>query len=185
MRVISGFKKGHRLKSPKGKDVRPTEDKIKESLFNILGPIKEESIVLDLFGGTGQIGIEFLSRGASKAYFVDIASTSISIIKENLTHTKLLDRSIIINKDALRSLRYLREINVKFDYIYLDPPFKEHELTLKTINEIIDYMLLSKDGIIIIEHEKEFILMDEYQSLIRFDVRNYGSKSLSFYRIGE
>ncbi len=72
-----------------------------------------------------------------------------------------------------------------FDYIYIDPPFKEHELTLKTINGIMDYMLLSKNGIIIIEHEKEFILMDEYKNLIRYDVRNYGSKSLSFYRIGE
>ena len=82
MRVISGLKRGHKLKAPKGLEVRPTEDKIKESLFNILGYIDKDSLVLDLFGGSGSIGIEFLSRGARVCYFVDISSNSISYIKE-------------------------------------------------------------------------------------------------------
>ena len=84
MRVISGSRKGHKLKSPKGENTRPTEDRIKESIFNILGNIKNNSLVLDLFAGTGSIGIEFLSRGAESCYFIDLSNDSIKIIKENL-----------------------------------------------------------------------------------------------------
>lgn len=183
MRVISGDRKGHRLKSPKGKDVRPTEDKIKESLFNIIGPIDENATVLDLFSGTGQIGIEFLSRGADKAYFVDKSNASISIIKDNLQHTKLLDYSVIINKDAKVSLRQLSEKNIEFDYIYIDPPFKEHQLVLETLDVISDNNLLKSTGIIIVEHEKELVLEERTKNLVRFDTRNYKSKSLSFYEL--
>ena len=185
MRVISGERKGHKLKAPKGREVRPTEDKIKESLFNILRPLIDEATVLDLFGGSGAIGIEFLSRGAKKAYFVDISSDSISVIRENLTHTKLIDRSNIITKDAIRALSYFKDNNLRFDYIYLDPPFKEHELLLKTLEIISNKALLSENGIIIVEHEKEFNLENEYYNLIRYDYRSYGSKSLSFYNISE
>jgi 16S rRNA (guanine(966)-N(2))-methyltransferase RsmD len=185
LRVISGTRKGHRLKAPKGKDVRPTEDKIKESLFNILSPIKMESNVLDLFSGTGQIGIEFLSRGAAKAYFVDISSYNITIIKENLNHTKFIDQSEIINSDAIKALKILQRKNIKFDYIFIDPPYKEHKLILDTLNEIVRSNLLTIDGFIIIEHEKAFVLDDNYKNLVKLDFRNYGSKSISFYRIGE
>jgi len=185
VRVISGERKGHKLKAPKGREVRPTEDKIKESLFNILRPLIDEATVLDLFGGSGAIGIEFLSRGAKKAYFVDISSDSISVIRENLTHTKLIDRSNIITKDAIRALSYFKDNNLRFDYIYLDPPFKEHELLLKTLEIISNKALLSENGIIIVEHEKEFNLENEYYNLIRYDYRSYGSKSLSFYNISE
>lgn len=185
MRVISGISKGHKLKSPKGKDIRPTEDKIKESLFNIISPITDEAIVLDLFSGTGQIGIEFLSRGANNVYFVDKSTTSISIIKENLLHTKLLDKSIIINKDAKIALNFFKEGNLKFDYIYIDPPFKEHKLLIQTLEKIIDTNLLKSTGLIIIEHENELALEDNFNKLIRYDIRKYKSKSLSFYRIGD
>ena len=185
MRVISGIRKGHNLKSPKGKGIRPTEDKIKESLFNIISPISNEAIVLDLFSGTGQIGVEFLSRGAYKTYFVDKSITSISIIKENLLHTKLLDSSVIINKDAKIALRIINEMNLKFDYIYIDPPFKEHTLVIQTLETIIDNTLLKSRGLIIIEHENELVLENKFKNLIKYDTRKYKSKSLSFYRIGD
>jgi len=185
VRVISGERKGHKLKAPKGMEVRPTEDKIKESLFNILRPLIEDATVLDLFGGSGGIGIEFLSRGAKIAYFVDISNESISCIRENLTHTKLIDRSNIINKDAIRALSYFKDNNLKFDYIYLDPPFKKHDLLIKTLEIISNNKLIFDKGIIIIEHEKEFNLENEYYNLIRYDYRSYGSKSLSFYTISE
>jgi 16S rRNA (guanine(966)-N(2))-methyltransferase RsmD len=182
LRVISGERKGHKLKAPKGREVRPTEDRIKESLFNIIRPLSLDAIVLDLFGGSGGIGIEFLSRGAKIAYFVDISNDSISIIKENLIHTNLIDKSIILNKDALRAINFLKDKNVIFDYIYLDPPFKNHELLLKTIDSISINKLLSNEGVIIIEHEKELALETEINNFTRYDFRNYGSKSLSFYR---
>src|SRR5699024_2858791 len=124
LRVISGDKKGFKLKAPKGKDTRPTEDRIKESLFNILGPIDENAIVLDLFSGSGSIGIEFLSRGAKSVYFVDSSNLSINIIKENLKHTDLNKRSKIIKGDSVKIVKFLDRKNLKFDYIYIDPPYE-------------------------------------------------------------
>lgn len=182
MRVISGEKKGHRLKAPKGMDVRPTEDKIKESIFNIIRPLKIESIVLDLFAGSGSIGIEFLSRGAKKAYFVDASQNSIDVIKENINHTKLGDKSKVLKMDANRALSKFSGDNLKFDYIYLDPPFKYHELLYKVINSIDKYDLLESNGVLLIEHEKELNLEEEINNLNKYDFRNYGSKSISFYK---
>jgi len=183
VRVISGTRKGHKLKSPiKGDSIRPTEDRIKESLFNILGIIKRDSIVLDLFSGSGSIGIEFLSRGAKKCYFVDMSKKSISTIKENLSHTRLLDNAIVIRSDSIKAIQYLGNKNLKFDYIYLDPPFNKHTLLTKAINTIVEYEILSYKGIMIIEHEKQFILDEDLPKFKQIDYRNYGSKSIAFYR---
>lgn len=185
MRVISGEKKGHRLKAPKGNDTRPTEDKIKESLFNIIRPIKNDAVVLDLFAGSGSIGIEFLSRGASKAYFVDLSSKSIAIIKENLDHTKLEDRSVVLKKDASRALNIFRDDNIKFDYVYLDPPYINVDLLKKTLKQLASYNLIAENGLLIIEHKKELELEDVlFDTFIKYDFRNYGSKSISFYKLG-
>lgn len=185
VRVISGDRKGHKLKAPKGKEVRPTEDRIKESLFNIIRPIKKDAIILDLFSGSGSIGIEFLSRGSKLAYFVDASNVSILTIKENLIHTNLIDKSIILNKDAIRALSYFKEHKLRFDYIYLDPPFKEHKLLLSALEIIYNYELISNEGVIIVEHEKHLQLDERYFGLVRYDSRHYGSKSLSFYKISE
>lgn len=185
LRVISGERKGHKLIAPKGRDVRPTEDRIKENLFNILSPLKPEAIVLDLFGGSGAIGIEFISRGASKAYIVDISPFSIETIKENLVKTRLIDRSVIINKDAPRALSYLKSLNTKLDYIYLDPPFHDHELLFNVLDLIMGLDLLRQDGKLIIEHDTDFMLKDEIGNLEVYDKRKYGSKTLSFYKIRE
>lgn len=185
LRVISGERKGHKLIAPKGKDVRPTEDRIKENLFNILSPLKPEAIILDLFGGSGAIGIEFLSRGANKAYIVDLSPSSIEIIRENLVKTRLIERSMIINKDATRALDYLKSMNIKLDYIYLDPPFKNHELLFKVIHMISSLELLRQEGKLIVEHETDLLLGDEIVNLEKYDSRKYGSKTLSFYRMRE
>jgi 16S rRNA (guanine(966)-N(2))-methyltransferase RsmD len=182
LRVISGDKKGHRLKAPKGFDVRPTEDKIKESIFNILKPLKIEFTVLDLFAGSGSIGIEFLSRGAKKVYFIDVKQNSIDIIKENLRHTKLEDKSTVLKLEANRALRKFLKDNLKFDYIYLDPPFKNHELLFNVVDYITKHDLLEKNGLILIEHEKELNLKLNINNFYRCDYRNYGSKSISFYK---
>lgn len=181
MRVISGLRKGHKLKTSKGLDVRPTEDRIKESLFNILGSINEDSIILDAFGGTGSIGIEFLSRGAKTCYFVDNSKESINIINENLKHTKFLDQSIVQKNDIILAMSIFGTKKLVFDYIYLDPPFRQDGLIHKLLETINKERILSNEGIIIIEHEKELVLEDSIFNLNKFDFRNYGSKSLSFY----
>lgn len=182
MRVISGLKRGHKLISPKGLDVRPTEDRIKESLFNILGNINNDSLILDLFAGSGSIGIEFLSRGAQRCYFVDVSAVSLSAVKDNLIHTGFLDSGIIIKKDATKAIIEFNKNGIKFDYIYVDPPFRHEDLLLGVLELINNNSILSHKGVIIIEHEKELILEDNLYGFIKYKNRNYGSKTLDFYK---
>lgn len=181
MRVISGLRKGHRLKSPRGIEVRPTEDKIKESIFNILASIDKNSVVLDLFAGSGSIGIEFLSRGAKECYFVDISSKSIQCIRENLLHTDLNNLATVIKSDALKAIKYLQTKSLKFDFIYLDPPFRHNKLLYEVFKAINEYGILNDNGLIIIEHESELILEDNVSDFKKNDERRYGSKAISFF----
>lgn len=119
MRVITGTARGRRLKEPQGMDIRPTTDKVKESMFSILQFDIEGRRVLDLFGGTGQLGIEALSRGASEVVFVDKSAAALKLIRENLELCGLSDRARVRNGD---SLAYLRS-GEKFDLVFLDPPY--------------------------------------------------------------
>lgn len=182
LRVISGKAKGHKLKAPKGDKVRPTEDRIKESIFNIIGNIKSDSIILDAFGGSGSIGIEFLSRGAKRSYFVDNYKDSISAIKENLNHTKFLDNAEIIKSDVFIAFKKFSNKNLQFDYIYLDPPFNKDNLIDKVLESIKKEKILNENGIIIVEHEKNLNLLDEIYGFNRVDHRSYGSKCVDFYK---
>ena len=124
MRIISGSRRGLRLKGPKGDQTRPTEDRIKESLFNILYNINGDHVILDLFGGSGSVGLEFLSRGAKKAYFIDKSNNSIACIRDNIAHTKFEDESVVIKNDFQRALKLLSKKKIKFDYIFIDPPYE-------------------------------------------------------------
>lgn len=180
MRVISGINKGQRLIAPKGKNTRPTEDRVKESIFNILMPFKSNSIVLDIFSGSGQIGIEFLSRGASKVVFVDYSSESISTIKENLYRTKLEDEAIVIKNTYSKALKYCNEENIVFDYIYMDPPFNETKLFINSLEKISTYKILKDDGILIVEHDKGMELSDIHD-LKLIDNRKYGNVDISIF----
>lgn len=180
LRVISGSKKGHKLKAPKGKNTRPTEGRIKEALFNILGYIPEDSIVLDLFAGSGAIGIEFLSRGAKCAYFIDRSYLSIKIINDNLEHTNLSNKSKVIKNDAFRGVKSIGERKIKFNYIFIDPPYGE-DLILKSVEALDREDILEENGIIIIEHEENLKLNDNISNFRKKDSRKYGSKALSFY----
>ncbi len=183
MRVISGISKGHKLKLPKGQSTRPTEDRIKESLFNILGNLNGDALVLDLFAGSGSIGIEFLSRGVKKTYFIDFSYDSIKVIKENLSHTKLLDRALVYKKDSISAISFLKDKGIKFDYIYIDPPFRDHNLLRSVLNSLKDYQILKDDGLIIIEHEKKLELDKYIEEFEKIDFRNYGNKSITFLKL--
>lgn len=184
MRVIAGEKRGFKLKAPKGRDTRPTEDRVKESLFNILGHIGENSLVLDLFAGSGSIGIEFLSRGAEKAYFIDSSAICIQTIRENLNHTGFLEKSQLIRGDSRKTIRFLARQGLKFDYIYIDPPYDE-DLIMKSMEEIIARDILNDDGILILEHEKDLLLPGTAFGVKKTDERNYGSKVITFYTYKE
>lgn len=182
MRVISGSARGKKLVSLEGTNTRPTLDRVKEALFNIIQFDIAGTNFLDLFAGSGAIGIEAISRGAISATFCDNSAEAIKIIKTNIANTRSNDRATVINKDYIQALKLLAEKNEKFDIIYIDPPYKS-EFANKAIEEIIKLNLLSKDGTIIVETddiEKEQTLqMKEIQI---FDKRKYGRAILIFIR---
>lgn len=153
MRVVSGKARGTKLFSPKDNSVRPTTDRIKESLFNVIQPVKQGSIVLDLFAGAGGIGIEFISRGSSKVYFVDKSRDSIDIIRKNIKKCRFEEYSKIIHLDFERAIEEIKKNIIKVDYIFIDPPYGVFDLG-KIVSTIINSNILSKEGMIILECEK-------------------------------
>lgn len=181
MRVITGSARGHVLKAPKGENTRPTSDKVKESVFNIIGFIDEDSTVLDLFSGSGGIGIEFLSRGAKSCYFIDADASSIKIIKDNLEKTRLTEKSSVYKNDVEKALKTLGRKHIEFDYIFLDPPYNK-ECVTKTLENISTEQLLKQTGEIIIEHETRLELPEHCHDFIKTDYRKYGDTSISFYK---
>ncbi len=179
MRVITGTAKGRRLKEVPGDTTRPITDRTKEALFSILGTWIVDLRILDLFGGTGAVGIEALSRGAAHVTFVELASTARRIIRENLQSTKLTERAKLIGGDAFKILA--GEHAHSYDIIYIAPPqYKEMWIqALKIADERPD--LLTEDGIAIVQiHPKEFRDI-ELKNLTLYDKRKYGSTLLCFY----
>lgn len=182
MRVISGKARGKKLVSLEGLNTRPTLDRVKEAMFNIIQYDIIGKDVLDLFAGSGALGIEALSRGANKAIFCDNSAEAIKIIKTNIENTRNLEQSEILNKDYITALKHLAESNKRFDIIFLDPPY-ETDFAEKAIKEILDLNLLSKDGMIILETDdtkKEEAL--KAQKIEIFDKRKYGRVILIFIR---
>lgn len=147
MRVISGRARGLKLLSLDGLDTRPTLDRVKEALFSMLTPYISQAIVLDLFAGSGALGIEALSRGSDEAVFVDMLPSAMGIVKKNVSLARFTERSAFYQKNALD---YLRQCNKTFDIIFLDPPYKG-ELYEKCLTAIYENALLNKDGIIVLE----------------------------------
>jgi 16S rRNA (guanine(966)-N(2))-methyltransferase RsmD len=154
MRVVSGKARGTKLFSPKDDSVRPTTDRIKESLFNVIQPIKRESIVLDLFAGAGGIGIEFISRGSSKVYFVDKSRDSISIIKKNIEKCRFEEFAQIMHSDFEMAIEEIGRNSYKVDYVFIDPPYGVYDLG-SIVKSIFNADILSAEGMIIVECDKD------------------------------
>ena len=181
MRVISGKKKGMKLLGTRDSYTRPTEDRIKESIFNSLFNIEDESKALDLFAGTGSIGIEFLSRGCDFAVFCDKSRTNINCIKENLKKTNFLNNAKIFHGDNERNLFNIKAENMRFDYIFLDPPYNQINLYYDSLEFIKENSLLNKDGIVIVESEQELEIED--YDIIK--IKEYGKKIIYFLGLGD
>ena len=178
MRVITGKARGVALKTPEGMQTRPTADRVKEALFSIIQFEIPCARVLDLFGGTGQLGIEALSRGAQSAVFVDASDKACALIKENLKRTKLQDCGKVIRSDYMEYLDRCRE---KFDIVFLDPPYAEVflENALKRLTEID---ILQSGGIIIAERPLGKDLPWELDGYTRSRDYKYGQILLTLYR---
>lgn len=185
MRVISGKSRGKKLVSLEGDNTRPTLDRVKEAMFNKIQFNIKDATVLDLFAGTGALGIEALSRGAKETYFCDKVPGAINVIKQNVTNTNNLEKSVILNKDYNVVLEKLKNENKKIDIVFLDPPYKTN-LAIECLQKIIMSNLLTEDGIVIIEtddinKEKEVLKIENVEI---FDKRKYGSVWLIFIRKG-
>lgn len=178
MRVITGKARGVQLKTPEGMLTRPTTDRVKEALFSIIQFELPGASVLDLFGGTGQLGIEALSRGAKRAVFVDAREESCRLIRENLKRTGLEQGASVVRSDYLAYLERCRE---KFEIIILDPPYAEVflENALKRITEID---ILQSDGIIVTERPLGKELPWDFENYTRSKDYKYGKTLLTIYR---
>lgn len=179
MRVIAGELRGLKLKSPIGDNTRPTEDRIKENVFNVLGGSFYGEKAIDLFSGSASIGIEFLSRGADFCYFVDKNKSSIGIINDNIKKARLESKSKVFNKDALEALKLIDE---KVSYIYIDPPYENKDLYLESIKSIINLGILEENGKIIIEESTDSRL-DFSNLLDLIKEKKYGSVTVSFWSL--
>ncbi len=180
MRVIAGKYKGRALKGPKHEGLRPTADRIKEALFNIISPEIGEADFLDLFAGSGAIGIEALSRNARMVVFADASPASIQLLKSNTHFLDPKDHFRIIQLPVERTLAILAKESITFDLIFLDPPFQAGLLP-KTIELILNYQLLKEHGVLIIEHPRQLIF--DIPSILKIQLtRDYGGISLTFLR---
>ena len=180
LRVIGGTARGVPLKSPDTKNTRPTLDRTKESLFNILMPYIPDARVLDLFSGSGSLGIESLSRGAQEAVFIDSSKYCRNIIIENLRKTRLEEHSTVMALDVLKAIKLLSSKNATFDIIFLDPPYNMNFL-INTIQSIDEFDIITEEGIIACEHHIEENAPDVVGGLVKVRTKPYKEKIYSFY----
>jgi 16S rRNA (guanine966-N2)-methyltransferase len=181
MRVISGECKGRPLKAVPGSGTRPTTDKVKEAIFNIIGPYFDSGSGLDLFAGSGGLGIEAMSRGLDKVIFVDKDYKAIQTIKSNLDYCGYSGKSEVYRNDAGRALKAVIKRELTFQYIFLDPPYKKQKLQ-ELLEEIEANDLLIESGYVVCEHSSDIILPKELGSLQTVRTESYGIIGITIYQ---
>ncbi len=183
MRIIAGRNKGTKLFTLDGINTRPTLDRVKEPLFSIINFDLPDSMVLDLFSGSGALGLEAISRGAKYAYLCDNSRDAIKIIKQNIEKTKNENQTVVLAKNYEKALQELAEKKVKFDIVFLDPPYKT-DYAEKAIEIIIEKDLLKDNGIVIIETDEKSRIAKKIQNIdiTMYDERKYGRVNLLFLR---
>lgn len=181
MRVIAGKWKSKILNSPKTDKTRPTLDRVKEALFSMLMPYLQDATILDLFSGTGNLGIEALSRGAKFVYFNDVNNDAVRVIYSNVQLTNYESCAKITKKDYEKCLKSLNEQNVKCDIIFLDPPY-EAKVEEKCLSILANSNLMHEDTIIVLESDKEKVFKESIEGLCLVDKRTYGRVMLRLYK---
>ncbi|MEG0826377.1 MAG: 16S rRNA (guanine(966)-N(2))-methyltransferase RsmD [Bacilli bacterium] len=176
MRVISGKYKGNIIKGFDINGTRPTMDRVKESIFGTIQKNLKNSTVLDLFAGSGNLGIEAISNGSICTYFVDNNVVAINTIKENIINIKISEETHIMKADYLEAIKYFKNNNITFDIIFLDPPYKD-----KILNNLLDnlYELVNINGLVIIEYEND---LDNNEKFNLEKTKKYSSKLVTFLR---
>lgn len=181
MRVVAGERKGLRLKAAPGNTTRPTTDKVKESLFNIIGPFFDGGTVLDLFAGSGGLGIETLSRGADNGVFIEKDRKAYAVLKENIEKCHYEERAEVYCNDAIRAVKALLKRDITFDYLFVDPPYAKMDY-YNLVEVLVENGKVSNSAIIICEHAKEVKLPTSYSDFSLQRQELYGSSYISIYR---
>ena len=181
MRVVAGNRKGMPLKAIAGNTTRPTTDKVKESIFNMIGPFFNGGTAVDLFAGSGGLGIETLSRGAAHAIFIEKDARAFQVLQENIKKCRYEEISELFRTDAMRAVKALLKRDIIIDYLFVDPPYHKKEY-YDLVETLVEGGKLAEDAIIMCEHSTEVTLPEKYGvfSLARQEV--YGSTIISIYR---
>ena len=177
MRIIGGTHRGRKLAEFKGSDIRPTADRVKESLFNILSKKVVGAAVLDLFCGSGNLGLESISRGAKSVHFNDISKESLAVLKKNVAALGAQPLCRVTNLDYLACLSSAAEC---YDLIFIDPPYAK-DFGVTALETIAARNILAQDGVVIYERDRAF--SGEVKGMEKFDERKYGKTYLTFFRI--
>jgi len=181
MRIISGKHRGRKLLTLDGNDItRPTSDRVKEALFNILGNKIVDANILDMFAGSGALGLESLSRGAKQCVFIDSSEQAISVIKKNIALCKEENVSRVIKQDYQQALKSIN--NIKFDVVFIDPPYL-NDIETTALTAVSG--LINKDAVVIVETDKTDDIPDRVLDLVKYDSRKYGRTIISFYEIDD
>lgn len=181
MRVISGSRKGLPLKAVPGTNTRPTTDKVKESIFNMIGPYFDGGIAVDLFAGSGNLGIESLSRGIDNCIFIEKDPKAIQTIKDNLTKCRLEDSGEIFKADATRAVKAIVKRELQVDLLFVDPPYNQLKY-YELVQTLVDNGCMSESAIIVCEHEKNVTLEPAYGDFKLVKKELYGGTVISIYR---
>lgn len=179
MKVISGILKGRTVEGHDIKGTRPTMDRLKESLFAIIQNQVKDTICLDLFAGSGSLGIEALSNGARKCYFNDVNKICVNTINRNLSNFNIKEKAVVTCKDYQKFIKDITKENIKFDLIFLDPPYKKTFLN-DLIKNIVDSNILNQEGLIICEVDDNYL--EEIPTLEIIKQRKYGDKYITIYK---
>jgi len=186
MRVIAGQYRSRPLRSLPGADLRPTSDRLRETLFDVLAAAGnlEGSVWLDLYAGTGAVGIEALSRGARQVYFVESAKKHARLLRENLESLGIAIGDEVHEREVAQALPLLDNTGVVCDYVFLDPPYRMRRSYERTLSYLSQSRLLQPSTVVIAEHEKRFDPGERFGALVRYRRLDQGDASLSFYRLG-
>jgi 16S rRNA (guanine966-N2)-methyltransferase len=180
MRVISGIARGRSLKAVAGIGTRPTTDKVKEAIFSMIGPYFDGGLVLDLFAGTGGLGIEALSRGMDQAVFIDREAKSVETVRHNLQSTGFSEKAELYRNDAMRALKTLSKRGLKFHLVFLDPPYRL-KMIGELITELISLELLADNAVIVAEHDVLEHPLEAIDPFIQSKRAEYGDIAVTVY----
>ena len=181
MKVISGTLKGRNIEGYNIDGTRPTMDRVKESLFAMIQDNIKGSTVLDLFAGSGSLGIEAISNGANLCYFIDNNKEVIKVLNKNISNLNIKSNSKVILSDWKKSLKEFSCQNIKFDLIFVDPPY-DYDVYEKILDKVSTLNLLNENGLLILEHAN-LKLKNTYNNLTLYKEKRYGSKSVNIYKI--